>query len=126
MTKADSMTKVDQLQSLSSAHALGFREVTVRQLSQALGGVRIIDVREAPEFTGELGHIPGAELVPLATVERVASTWAKDEPLVLVCRSGGRSARACGTLVSLGFSRVMNMAGGMLAWNEAALAVDGR
>jgi rhodanese-related sulfurtransferase len=41
-----------------------------------------------------------------------------------VCRSGGRSARAAALLASVGFRRPMNMVGGMLAWNEARLAVE--
>ena len=59
---------------------------------------RIVDVREPSEFTGPLGHIPGAELVPLATVERAARDWAKDEalcvPLGRSLGEGSRDARA--------------------------------
>jgi rhodanese-related sulfurtransferase len=84
---------------------------------------RIIDVREPDEFTGELGHIPGAELVPLATVERTASTWDKNAALIVVCRSGGRSGRAAQTLIRAGFHHVMNLAGGMLAYRAAGLPV---
>jgi rhodanese-related sulfurtransferase len=84
---------------------------------------RIIDVREPDEFTGELGHIPGAELVPLATVERTAAAWDRTAPLIVVCRSGGRSGRAAQALIRAGFHRVMNLAGGMLAYRAAGLPV---
>jgi rhodanese-related sulfurtransferase len=84
---------------------------------------RIIDVREPDEFTGELGHIPGAELVPLTTVERTASTWDKNAALIVVCRSGARSGRAAQALIRAGFRRVMNLSGGMVAYRAAGLPV---
>jgi rhodanese-related sulfurtransferase len=101
----------------------GFRDVTPAQVHEHVGKVRIIDVREPSEFTAELGHIPGAELVPLATVTEHAASWNRDAELVMVCRSGGRSGRAAQALAGLGFHRVMNMVGGMLAFNEARLPV---
>ena len=88
--------------------------------------MRIVDVRDPREFTGELGHLPGAELVPLQTLASAASRWPRGEPLVLVCRSGRRSAQAARALSAAGFRCVMNMVGGMLAWSEAQLPVEGR
>jgi rhodanese-related sulfurtransferase len=73
---------------------------------------------------GELGHVPGAEIVPLGSIESVAKTWDKEQEIVLVCRSGARSARAASLLASLGFRRPMNMVGGMIAWNEARLDLE--
>jgi rhodanese-related sulfurtransferase len=84
---------------------------------------RIIDVREPHELAGELGHLPGAELVPLATLEAAAAGWNRDQPLILVCRSGGRSARATTLLVALGFRGAINLRGGMLAVHAAGLPV---
>lgn len=106
-------------------HPVGFSEVTPRDVAAALGkeNVRLVDVREPAEVVGELGHIAGAELVPLGSFELRARAWMPDEPVVLVCRSGARSGRAAATLVAMGFTRVMNMAGGMMAWNEARLPV---
>jgi rhodanese-related sulfurtransferase len=86
--------------------------------------VRVVDVREPAEFAGDLGHAPGAEIVPLATIETAARTWDKDQEIVLVCRSGARSTRAATLLALMGFRRPMNMVGGMIAWNEARLAVE--
>jgi rhodanese-related sulfurtransferase len=82
---------------------------------------RIIDVREPDEFTGELGHIPGAELVPLATVLERAHEWSRDDELLVVCRSGGRSSRAAEALVRAGFRHVINLVGGMIAYRAAGL-----
>lgn len=87
------------------------------------GKVRIIDVRESDEYRGDLGHIPEAELVPLATVPAQALSWPRDTPLIMVCRSGGRSGRAAGELVRMGFTHVHNMVGGMTRWNQEARSI---
>ena len=83
----------------------------------------LIDVREPSEYTGELGHIPGAQLVPLGTLEGRLGAWDKDAAIIVICRSGGRSTKAAQTLTHAGFRRVMNMDGGMLAYNAAKLPV---
>ena len=102
----------------------GYRDVRPADLRVPPRGVRIIDVREPAEFTGELGHVPGAELVPLASLPTAAASWARDAALLVVCRSGGRSARAAMQLRAMGFARVMNLAGGMLAYGQAGLPVE--
>lgn len=107
----------------ATPHALGYRDVTPDDVHASAGKCRLVDVREPHEYTGELGHIDGAELVPLATVEAAASAWDKKEELVLVCRSGNRSGKAAAALLALGFEKPMNMVGGMLAWNEHGLPV---
>jgi rhodanese-related sulfurtransferase len=102
----------------------GYRDIAPADLHRVLGTARIVDVREPHELGGELGHIPGVERAPLATVGARAAAWARDEVIVLVCRSGGRSARAAQALVSAGFRRVLNLAGGMLAYRAAGLPVE--
>lgn len=79
---------------------------------------RIIDVRSLREFNGPLGHINGAELVPLETVGESSKTWSKAEAILLVCRSGQRSARAYTLLQALGFDNLTNLKGGMKKWVE--------
>ena len=79
---------------------------------------RIIDVREANEFNGELGHIKGAELVPLSTLKEQALSWKREKALLLVCRSGFRSNVACELLKGMGFLDITNLTGGMIAWNK--------
>ena len=83
--------------------------------------LRIIDVREAEEYSGELGHIANAELVPLGQLGDQAQHWNRDEPLLLVCRSGRRSANAAKQLRAQGFQWLLNLEGGMLAHAEANL-----
>ncbi len=100
-----------------------FRDIEPSLLLTQMNRVRVVDVREPHEYVGELGHIEGAELVPLATVSNAARSWSRDEEVVVVCRSGARSTQASRSLVSMGFTRVMNLRGGMIAWNQAALPV---
>ena len=111
------------LHELSTKNPAGFRDVHPTDVARARSGERIVDVREPHELTGELGHVAGSENVPLGAVERAAPAWPKDQPIGLVCRAGARSAKAAGILVAAGFSSVMNMSGGMIAWNEAGLPV---
>lgn len=108
----------------ATPHPAGHRDVRIAQVHADGGKTRTIDVREPDEYEGELGHIAGAELVPLATVLTAAEQWDKRAPLVMICRSGGRSERAAVALTNAGFSRVMNMLGGMLAWNDAKLPIE--
>ena len=102
----------------------GYRDVSPAATVAARGAARLIDVREPHEYTGELGHVPGSELVPLSTVAAAARAWERERDVILICRSGARSGRAAEALVAAGFARVMNMAGGMLAYNAAGLPVE--
>lgn len=102
----------------------GYRDLDPAALFAYAGEVALVDVREPHEFTGELGHVTGSRLVPLATVVDAAHAWPRDEELVLICRSGNRSGRAAAALAAAGFTRVMNLAGGMLAWNAAGLPIE--
>jgi glyoxylase-like metal-dependent hydrolase (beta-lactamase superfamily II)/rhodanese-related sulfurtransferase len=80
--------------------------------------VRVVDVREHLEFCGQLGHIEGAELSPLATLEESVQGWDREVALVLVCAWGTRSGRAAQLLKRLGFCKVASLHGGMVRWGE--------
>jgi len=100
-----------------------FRAIDPVSVSHAQG-IHLVDVREPHELSGELGRIAGVDPVPLATIKAAAARWDKNEEIVLICRSGGRSSRAAEILVGLGFRRVINMTGGMLAYVAAGLPVE--
>lgn len=102
----------------------GFRDVSPDDLARARGSVTVVDVRQPGEFTGELGHVPGATLVPLDTLAEAARDWDRDAPIVLVCRSGRRSSTGAAELVAAGFKQVMNLSGGMTAWGAQGLPVE--
>jgi glyoxylase-like metal-dependent hydrolase (beta-lactamase superfamily II)/rhodanese-related sulfurtransferase len=103
----------------------GYRDLSPARAKDWVERVLAVDVREAHERTGPLGHIAGTKLVPLGVVTAVASEWDRTQPVLLICRSGGRSGRAAAALAAAGFESVYNLAGGMIAWNEAGLPVVG-
>ncbi|MHB8915750.1 MAG: rhodanese-like domain-containing protein [Thiobacillus sp.] len=84
----------------------------------------VLDVREDKEFVA--GHIPKARHIPLsALASRLGELEKfKNKPVVVNCRSGQRSARACGILKKHGFEKVVNLAGGIMAWESAHLPVE--
>lgn len=86
--------------------------------------VELIDVRRPDEYTGELGHIPGAKLLTLDQLPEKIETLPKNKTIVFVCRSGGRSAQASAFALENGFTDVYNMKGGMLLWNEYGLKTE--
>jgi rhodanese-related sulfurtransferase len=94
-------------------------------LEENLRAVQIIDVREPDEFNGPLGHIPGARLLPLGLLSEGAGSIGKQAPVVAVCRSGARSARATLILGKAGFDKVANLSGGMLRWRAQRFPVEG-
>lgn len=102
----------------------GVPEVTPEWVREGGSSARLVDVRELDEFVGELGRVPGSELAPLATIATAAAAWDRAAPIVVICRSGGRSGRAALSLLAMGFEKVASMRGGMLAWNEKKLAAE--
>jgi rhodanese-related sulfurtransferase len=83
----------------------------------------ILDVREDKEYTA--GHIPKAKHIPLGQLGNRLNELEKfkSKPILVTCRSGHRSARACGMLKKAGFETVFNQAGGIIAWERANLPV---
>ena len=77
--------------------------------------VTLIDVREPAEY--QQGHIPGARLIPLGTIDETIKDKLPDKkkPLIVYCRSGVRSKKAAMKLVELGYTDVREM-GGILDW----------
>ena len=69
-----------------------YQNIPPSALAQLGPEVRRIDVREPDEFIGPLGHLPGAELVPLGTLEAASADWPREHPLLLICRSASAPA----------------------------------
>jgi sulfur dioxygenase len=103
----------------------GIWELQPDWLAENAGRVQVIDVREPEEFDGALGHIQGAKLIPLGNLVKNAAAISKDKPVVVVCRSGARSAQATVLLRNAGYAKVANLAGGMLRWRGQRLPVEG-
>ncbi len=82
--------------------------------------ILVLDVRTQGEFTGELGHLKGAKLIPVDELSSRFSEIAayKKKKVLVVCRSGVRSRRASSALVNNGFEHVYNIAPGMAGMNQ--------
>jgi uncharacterized membrane protein YdjX (TVP38/TMEM64 family)/rhodanese-related sulfurtransferase len=107
------------------------RWIEVAELAPRLEGVKtiaVIDVRAPDEFTGALGHIPGARNLPVDELpHRIQELGSLSEAsLVLVCHTDKRSARAAAALDTAGFRDVAVLRGGMVRWTEAGLPVADR
>jgi sulfur dioxygenase len=103
----------------------GIWEIDPQWVEEHLKDVQILDVRELNEFNGPMGHIPGAKLIPLGSLGEQLDAISRDQPIVTVCRAGGRSARGSLMLQQAGFPNVANLAGGMLRWRAHNLTVLG-
>ena len=89
-------------------------EVSVDELDDALAaGARVFDVREPDEYVA--GHVPGAIPVPLGEVADRLDQFRGGGPTYVICKSGGRSMRACELLADEGID-VVNVAGGTSGW----------
>ncbi len=98
--------------------------VTLKQWLEA-GDAVLVDVREPHEY--EAGHVEGASLVPLATVQRAALPGHSGRKLVITCKMGGRGESACRKLSEelAADETVYNLAGGVEGWKRAGFPVVG-
>lgn len=104
---------------VSGINQLGTLEATRLINEEAL----VLDVREDREWAA--GHIPNARHIPLGTLSSRLGELEKfkSKPIVVNCRSGHRSNRACAMLKKAGFENVHNLAGGIMAWEKANLPI---
>lgn len=100
-----------------------YKTITPQQLNERLNqgdDLVLVDVRSANEYQND-GHIAGTRLLPLFTLPVRHTELPKDKPLVLICRSGGRSSMACEQLAQLGYTNLINLTGGTMGWQSAGL-----
>jgi sulfur-carrier protein adenylyltransferase/sulfurtransferase len=97
----------------------GIVEITPRELTARLTrgeDLQLIDVRE--QFEWDIARIPGARLVPLATLPEAIDGLDRTREVVVYCKGGTRSRAAASHLADAGFARVANLSGGILRWRE--------
>lgn len=95
------------------------RDVDVGEAARlvAAGEVHVVDVR-TPEEYRELGHVPGAILLPLDLIVSGVATLPRDgRPLLVHCEHGIRSVYACDVLERAGFEGLLNLRGGLAIWS---------
>ena len=84
----------------------------------------IVDVREPAEYGA--GHVLGAKNVPLARLAAPTPDLLKrkERPVIVYCDGGDRAGKAASALKKAGFTRVINLSGGLKAWQDAGLPVE--
>jgi rhodanese-related sulfurtransferase len=98
-----------------------FTEISIDELAVVLdGSAHLVDVRETDEYVE--GHVAGAVLAPLSVLPDMVHLFRADTTNYVICKSGGRSARACEWLAGQGYD-VVNIAGGTMAWVNSGRAV---
>jgi hydroxyacylglutathione hydrolase len=98
--------------------------ITAAELRARLdaGTVVVIDVRGQVEWAA--GHIPGALNIPVGHLADRIREVPHGIPVAVQCRSGARSAIAASVLQALGLSQVFDLAGGIVAWQQAGLSIE--
>lgn len=85
----------------------------------------VVDVREAEEYMGDMGHIKGSRHIPLMELKDSLDEFREDrKKLIFVCSSGERSYYACSFLKDQGIEDVVNLKGGMIQWHLSGLDVE--
>jgi rhodanese-related sulfurtransferase len=108
---------------MSFAFTGGKNSYTTQDVKEKIDGndeMLILDVRTPREFSGELGHLPGAKLLPVQELHRRIDELQeyRDSEIVVICRTDNRSQAAASILRDAGFERVSFVRGGMVAWNR--------
>lgn len=85
-------------------------------------GAFILDVREQSEW--DQFHIPGAMLIPLGSLPDQLAKIPRDKTVIVVCRTGRRSAEGRDILLKAGYEKVTSMAGGVTEWQSKGLPIE--
>lgn len=114
------ITSVNNSETNSQTTCSTMQTITAAELKNRLDSgdlnALLLDVREQEEW--DVIHIPQAKLVPLQTIPTYAPNLPKDTQIIIHCKAGMRSAKACEYLSSIGFENVVNVTGGMDAFQK--------
>jgi len=104
----------------------GIKEVNSAEALQLINhkNALILDVREESEYKS--GHILNSKWIPLGKLaQRIGELERyREQSIVVVCRSGNRSASACSTLGKQGFTQAYNLSGGVMGWQKSNLPLE--
>ncbi|MCB0355487.1 MAG: rhodanese-like domain-containing protein [Bdellovibrionales bacterium] len=118
------MSKVS-FQSLSqNPHYKDVSDISPEEVWLKKDELYLVDVRGEDEYFGELGHVAGAKLIVLDTLENHLQSLPQNLPVVFICRSGMRSAKASQLAIEAGLTNTYNMMGGMICWNAHSLETE--
>lgn len=100
-------------------HPTALKDLRVPELRSQLeqrSDIAVIDVRTATEY--QSGHIAQAISYPMGQEQQIARDYARDQPIVLICKTGHRSQAVAHELITMGFTDLSHLAGGMDAWRR--------
>lgn len=109
-----------------SSNLRGFQDLEPMQAVQKMNhdNALVLDIRESNEI--KEGMITGSLHMPMSTladkIEQLSKH--KDRPVLVICRSGQRSAKACGILRKQGFEPLYSLKGGIMAWENASYPLE--
>jgi rhodanese-related sulfurtransferase len=100
------------------------RTITVSEAYQKYTqGTFLLDVRRQDEW--DMYHVVNTTLIPLTELPDRLNELPRDKPIVIICHSGNRSGQALDILLKAGFTQVVSMEGGLIAWNTAGYPLEG-
>ena len=99
----------------------GIPEIAPEWVARHRDEVHVLDVRTPVEWDGELGHLGGAQLIPIDELRARVAEVPSEKPVVVVCQTGRRAAMGTLILAKAGRERVANLAGGMVRWRDLGL-----
>jgi len=99
----------------------GLPEIAPEWVASHRGAVNVLDVRSPAEFCGELGHLEGAQLIPIDDLRARVPEVRADKPVVVVRQTGKRAGLGTVILRKAGVASTANIAGGMVRWRELGL-----
>ncbi|WP_433743830.1 rhodanese-like domain-containing protein [Paenibacillus amylolyticus] len=97
---------------------MSFKEIAPQEVAERLNKgetLIMLDVREPEEWME--GHVAGANHIPLGELDSRHEELDPAQEIIVICRSGNRSGKACELLYEKGF-KVINMTGGLNAWTD--------
>ena len=104
----------------------GIKDVDLAEALQLINhkNALVLDVREESEYKS--GHILNTKWIPLGKLSDRTGELERyrEQNIVVVCRSGNRSASACAMLVKQGFAQAVNLSGGVMAWQKSNLPLE--
>jgi rhodanese-related sulfurtransferase len=101
-----------------------YTRIDVKEANEMIqrGDIQIVDVREQAEY--DAGRIAGCNLIPVNDVLTRIDEIASDKDIVVYCAAGVRSALACEMAAAMGRTRLFNVEGGIVAWEDANLPLE--
>jgi rhodanese-related sulfurtransferase len=103
---------------VSEADTTVIASVSAQEFTEGLSQRTLVDIRTPEEYAA--GHIPGASNIDFydADFAEQFAAYNRSEPLAIYCRSGGRSGQAFGILEGMGFTNIVDLAGGIMSWER--------